>query len=351
MAEKEPTRYFLGANSADGFYSLYSELTSALPLERIWYIKGGPGNGKSTFMSKTAQAAEAVGHEVERILCSGDPDSLDGIYIPDLRTAYVDATSPHVQEPQVPGAVGRYIDLSAFYKNSAPYDVDAICGFFRAYREQYARAYSLLRSASLCAPAGIPGIVDGDTLIRVRSMAQDFAGELPEAGGGHQRRLFLSANSCRGDIVCSALLRNCGKLWLLHSVTNLDTEFILQLEEIAQSRRLDRILCIDPMEPRKPEGIIFPAEGVAFYRHHRGLKLPGCVHLYLDRAIPESRWNELAAERRQAAAAHTSLLRQATASLVKAKAYHDELEAIYHPFVYFTALEKFTNRHIKEYIK
>ena len=54
---------------------------------------------------------------------------------------------------------------------------------------------------------------------------------------------------------------------------------------------------------------------------------------------------------RQAAAAHTSLLRQATASLVKAKAYHDELEAIYHPFVYFTALEKFTNRHIKEYIK
>ena len=33
-------------------------------------------------MTQVAQAALAEGYGVEYILCSGDPDSLDGIYIP-----------------------------------------------------------------------------------------------------------------------------------------------------------------------------------------------------------------------------------------------------------------------------
>ncbi len=108
-------RYFLGANTARGFYSLYGELADPEAGDRVWYIKGGPGNGKSTFMRRVADAAAAAEKTVERFPCSGDPDSLDAVYIREDRLAYVDATSPHVQEPALPGVCGRYLDLSVFY--------------------------------------------------------------------------------------------------------------------------------------------------------------------------------------------------------------------------------------------
>ena len=87
-------RYFLGANSPSGFYSLYDQL---LPPERaraIYILKGGPGCGKSTLMRKVAAWAQETGLETEYILCSGDPDSLDAVVFPDKAAAIVDGTAP-----------------------------------------------------------------------------------------------------------------------------------------------------------------------------------------------------------------------------------------------------------------
>lgn len=95
MEYPNAVEYFLGANSPGGFYSLYDQL---LPPERaqcIYILKGGPGCGKSTLMRRVAQRMEEKGIPVERILCSGDPDSLDGVVIPALEAALVDGTAPH----------------------------------------------------------------------------------------------------------------------------------------------------------------------------------------------------------------------------------------------------------------
>ena len=70
--------FFLGANSAHGFHSLYGDFASS-PGDCLRLIKGGPGCGKSSFMRKLAESAEAHGFEVVYILCSGDPESLDGV--------------------------------------------------------------------------------------------------------------------------------------------------------------------------------------------------------------------------------------------------------------------------------
>lgn len=91
--------YFLGANSYRGFYSLYDDLVSLPDVSRLFIIKGGAGCGKSTFMKTIATAANDAGLDVERVLCSGDPESLDGIFIPRLRVAYVDGTAPHAAVP------------------------------------------------------------------------------------------------------------------------------------------------------------------------------------------------------------------------------------------------------------
>ena len=68
-------RYFLGANSPDGFYSLYDQMIDPVQARRIYILKGGPGCGKSTLMRRVAARAEELGQETEYIHCSGDPDS------------------------------------------------------------------------------------------------------------------------------------------------------------------------------------------------------------------------------------------------------------------------------------
>ena len=88
-------RYFLGANSPDGFYSLYDQMIDPVQARRIYILKGGPGCGKSSLMRRVAQAMEEKGASVEYIACSGDPDSLDAVVFPALNTAIVDGTAPH----------------------------------------------------------------------------------------------------------------------------------------------------------------------------------------------------------------------------------------------------------------
>ena len=135
-------RYFLGANSEDGFASLYGGFAAAGD-DRLHIIKGGPGTGKSGFMKRIGAAAEKAGLDVEYVLCSGDPDSLDGVYIPELRQAWVDGTAPHVGEPRCFGADADYVNLGQFCRLPLkPADRQEV---FRLEGEEYKR------------PKGTPG--------------------------------------------------------------------------------------------------------------------------------------------------------------------------------------------------
>ena len=71
---------------------------------QMYLIKSGPGCGKSTLMKRLARAAEQRGELTQRIHCASDPDSLDGVILPGQHRAIVDATAPHVVEPDAPGA-------------------------------------------------------------------------------------------------------------------------------------------------------------------------------------------------------------------------------------------------------
>ena len=106
--------YFLGANSYRGFHSLYEDLVYSPMIDRLYIIKGGAGCGKSTFMKLIAEAAADKGLDVERVLCSGDPESLDGIFIPRLRIAYVDGTAPHAAVTKLGGRHKKYLNQYLF---------------------------------------------------------------------------------------------------------------------------------------------------------------------------------------------------------------------------------------------
>ena len=119
MSSGFKTQYFLGANSPGGFYSLYDNLFHPETDNTLYILKGGPGCGKSSFMRAIARDLEENGYAVEYIFCSGDPDSLDGIFIPELKTGFVDGTAPHVIEPKYPAVAEQYINLGTFYDAKA----------------------------------------------------------------------------------------------------------------------------------------------------------------------------------------------------------------------------------------
>ena len=93
------THFFAGANSGDGFQNLFSEIVDLEDTYDLMVLKGGPGVGKATFMREIGRSMEEAGTPVEYLWCSGDPDSLDGVVLPELRCAVVDGTSPHGTAP------------------------------------------------------------------------------------------------------------------------------------------------------------------------------------------------------------------------------------------------------------
>ena len=142
------THFFAGANSGDGFQNLFSEIVDLEDTYDLMVLKGGPGVGKATFMREVGRSMEEAGTPVEYLWCSGDPDSLDGVVLPELRCAVVDGTSPHVVEPRYPAAVDRYVDLGRFYDlTAAKAAAEEVKAHTRAYKAAYIRAYHHLKAA------------------------------------------------------------------------------------------------------------------------------------------------------------------------------------------------------------
>lgn len=121
---KKPQKFFLGANSCEGFVSAFGDSYSAEDGWRAYVIKGGPGTGKSSFMKHFAVHAQSKGEEVILCPCSSDPNSLDGVIVPDKKMVILDGTHPHVVEPQWVGLceetvnLGQFLDGEQLRKNS-----------------------------------------------------------------------------------------------------------------------------------------------------------------------------------------------------------------------------------------
>ena len=140
-------RVFLGGNTCRGFFSLYGGFPPD-PGGFLHILKGGPGNGKSGFLRALGTAAEARGLDVQYVLCSGDPDSLDGVYLPELGQAWVDGTAPHAVEPRHFGADSDYEDLGRFCRKPlSPEDCARVRQLSEEYRALYREAYEKLAAA------------------------------------------------------------------------------------------------------------------------------------------------------------------------------------------------------------
>lgn len=312
------TVFFLAANSGRGFYSLYD----GFPERRgvfLSIIKGGPGTGKSGFMRRISAAAKQSGLDTEEIICSGDPDSLDALYIPALGRAWMDGTAPHVREPRVFAADAGYEDLGRFC--AAPLgknDAALVREINRDYKAVYSQAYRLLSAAAQTADCAheTPLSCTGASTI------SELIGEAGEPV--FIKRRFLRAVSCNGRVRLAGTLRE-----LCPRAVMLSDEGLEHAARTAEEKGLSAIVCPQPLRPDKLDAVLLPERSLAF----------------VSRAWESESTESIEAEsENEYAPMLDELLDAACAQLAKAKGMHDELERVYRPYMDFAALTEYTER-------
>ena len=328
--------FFLGANSKDGFVSLLPHFRQESP-RRLYAIKGGPGCGKSTCIRRLS---EALGGADEYLLCSSDPDSLDGAVLPDI--ALLDGTAPHVFDPAFPGCDGDYLTLPPFVdRDGLAAQAPALYALKAASSAHYAQAYRLLKAAALLredrrerAAALLTRQPTGrkDALLR----------EIPKAPGpGIVRRRFLEGVTPKGYLcLWDTVKDNFSRVIALQDSYGLAAPLLEGLLEGAVTRGQEVYACYDPVEPQRLRHLLLPGCSLAFVTHSRGdLPLSPTRTVHPDAMLDKE---ALARERpllRLKKHTETSLLEDAVSAIAAAHALHDRMEAIYKPHMDLSAME------------
>ena len=350
----EPIDFFLGATTPAGFKGYFEPLRRE-PGMQMYLIKSGPGCGKSTLMKRLARAAEQNGLLTQRIHCASDPDSLDGVILPGQHRAIVDATAPHVVEPDAPGAdevvVSLYHTIDAEKLHLHTEEVKALFARNAILRSRAARyiasAGSLLldsRRAEACSA----------NFDKVRRYVKRLCARvLPRTDGtGTEELRLLSAVTPKGEVFYQGTVQALASKFIVFrddygAVSRLLLELI-RAEALTRGYHL--ITCPCAMHPDdKIDHILIPELKLAFLTDNRWhpVQLPGVQAVRCSRFLDRENLAGYRARLRFNERAAAELLEQASALMAQAKSCHDELETYYRAAVDFGKVDAAAKECIK----
>ena len=330
--------FFMGALGPKGFQGYFDWLDTQEQVP-LYLIKAGPGCGKSTLMNRLAQASPLP---VERIHCSSDPDSLDGVIFSKPRAAIIDATAPHVVEPACAGAVERYVDLSQFYSREGlqPLKGDIIAAG-QACSACYKRVYRCLGAAGELLE-DVHDRVTSDLLTqklarRARGIIlREFKPTAATPGVEHQA--FLSAVTYQGSVTLwETVEAQAGRVYELWDSYGLAHDLLAPILAAGLATGHQVVACPDPMAPQRLAHLIFPDLSLAFVTSNAAAPWPHHPYrrLRLDAMVDREVYRSSRPRLRFAQKVAQALVDQAVDGLRQAKAAHDSLEALYNPHVDF----------------
>lgn len=339
--------YYLGANTKDGFFSLYDGFAAG-DKDFLHMIKGGPGTGKSGFMRRIGEAAEERGLDVEYVLCSGDPDSLDGVYIPSMHLGFMDATAPHAADPDYFAVSGDYLNIGRFCETPmCETDRDRVRRLTREYRAHYETAYTWLAAAHEAKLAAAPKLMTEAGRERLFRRVERILDDCPAVSSSapNAQRRFISAISCKGCVRADSF--SCDmRVYGVESSCGFAPELLSHITVECRKRGLSFIECPSPLSPTDTEAVILPEAGIVFFD---GRLADDCYQrIRCDAEIPINALKAHAKEIEEGRKLSEKLTALAVNRLSRAKLLHDELEHVYHPYVDFAALTKFTDEYIEK---
>ena len=326
--------FFLGANTPEGFYSLFDEL-SAFDLH---VIKGSCGSGKSTLL-KTIISKTAAEGMCERILCSGDPDSLDGVVFHRLNTAAVDGTAPHTAETV---GLGRYI-LMPPAKDGIGTHREQITALKDAKKQSYRQVYACLRGAKYARDCARTLIDFGTERLCRRAYGILSREAKPKACQGRLHRRFIDAWTPDGMMTLwDTVDALASRVYAIEDRLSLAAPLLETLQKGLLERGYEVYSCLSPMEPAQVRHLIVPELKLAFVTSDRLSQYRGESYrrMHLTAYTDQNSLHGNKAKIRLFEKLQDELLGQACSELGRAKQAHKALEGLCLPYLDIPALKK-----------
>lgn len=342
-------KYFLGANSSDGFVNMFDE-SFRKDGSYAYIIKGGPGTGKSTLMKAAALHFMSLGEEVELYPCSSDPDSLDGIKIVDRKTVILDGTAPHTIDPKYPGVDGEILNIGALLNcERISNEKEKLLPLFNKNSEFHKEASKYIMAVGELADENLRISEEAANSEKIRKLADRyFKKYFPEKTGmGRENIRFLSGVTPKGyvffknsiDCYCDTVIG------IKDGYGAFANEFLNNLRRNALSSGYEIITVKNSILPyKKTDAVIVPELSLAFCTENEFSSLP-----YTTKTIQASRYydkKELKSKKQRTDFNNQmirELLSSAISELSRAKSVHDEIEKVYLSSMDFKALDKFTS--------
>ncbi len=333
--------FFAGANTRNGFLSIFEECLREM--NRIYLLKGSSGCGKSTLMKRIAKKAELLSLETDRIYCSADPESLDGVIIKNLGVAVIDATAPHVMDPKYPAVRETIVNLGEFWDEALLIPrKQEITELIDKKGLHYKKAYSALSVAGKIGDIRKELIQSALDRVALEKEAFRIADSVSDSSmRGNCKTLFSTSFSADGrktlptfgDV--NTLIRICG---------NSRQALINTLSQILKERYIAHTEALSPTDILNVESIYLHGESLLISI----LDNPPCESAKREKKISTSRLflpNALESLRLRLRLTEKlihELESDACAELSEARATHAQLESVYIPAMDFRKLDRRT---------
>ena len=357
--QQNELRFFLGANTPQGFVSHFDELLKPDDGWRTFAIKGGPGCGKSTLMKRVYSHFAESHDDIQLIYCSSDTNSVDAVIIPGLKLSICDATPPHVIEPKYPGAVESLVNLSACWDTAKLRACGSeIISLSRSCNTRHEHCCRFLNAAAILSGDTYRIALDAVDTRKLAAYADRIAERefrpLKQRGGRESIRL-LSAVTNRGVHTFTDTINNlCERIFVITDDYGAVSRLLLhKLRSKALAAGYDIITSYCPLGPfDKIEHLLIPGLGLGFVVSNRAHDLG--LLLSPHRIINSKRFMDIA-ELKQSKQrttfnwkAERQMIDQAHQLLAEAKKLHDELEGYYIAATDFNMVEDITQSLITE---
>lgn len=349
---------FPGSNTPQGFVSFFPYILSQNEANKIYSIKGGPGTGKSSFMTRVGKHLADQGLDVEFFHCSSDPHSLDGICIPSLKVAMVDGTAPHVVDPIHPGAVDVILNFGTLWdEEKVRSNRESIIECSTKIGQTFKKAYFYLASAK--------SIYDGylfteepaiDALSKVRlenGILRDIFKDVPAKDAlGYDRHLFSSAITPDGFLdYLTSIIGKTRNIYLLKETLGCNSKKLMdQIKDKAVTLGYHIECYHSPIDTSKIEDIIIPELDIAITTgnpFHKAKVFP--THIYdftscLNINLLKEVQNDLDKDKKLM----TELFDKGISTISLAHKMHDVLEAHYISAIDFSGVDEIFDQVIQE---
>lgn len=351
--------YFLGANTPLGFYGLYDSFTDPKSDTALYILKGGSGCGKSTFMKRIGEKMLAHNIPIEEIYCSADPSSLDALYIPRFKTAYVDGSHPHGLDTQFAGVFDHYVHLGQYYNTqSLQKEKEAIMAQIIKGKEPYKRAYDYLAAADKIWREIIHELTDTKLIEkiekRVNGIVTRECKHKSKAGSGNVKKRFLSSFTYEGfsDFFTTVAQKET-RVYLFDNQFGLSHIALEKIKDSFIHLAYDMVACQSPMSPNKLEHILIPERKLAFISTNDTWQYQGAYyrHIRLDAMISTQKLTQAKKRIKFSKKVRGMLWEEAICALTLAREEHVALEALYNPHVDFNGVLALADKHAKALLK